>query len=121
MRRSVIASIFILGCVLAVIFSGSFSRGFAQVGVTPQGDEFDSTGFTAPFTEICGTYAQPTCPDPQSANTWSLDTTSPGNLRIMTQFGTLLGSSNNARDLVVQPFSTYSPDFTVTTQLTFPA
>lgn len=125
MRRSVIASIFILGSVLAVIFSGSFTRSFAQVGVTPQGDEFQNTSFTAPFTAICGQYATAPCPDGQSATTWSLDSVSPGYLRIMTQFGSLLGTaasgSNNARDLIVQPFSTYSPDFTVTTQLTFPA
>lgn len=122
MRRLVLAGV--LGVLALVpLVGGRVAPGYAQA-FTPLGDEFNANGFTAPFAVHCGQFATLPCPDPQGANTWSLNGQSPGFLRIMTQPGSLLGtaarSSNNARNFVVQPVNP-GTDYTVTTALTFPA
>jgi len=126
MRKSLLAPWLVLAGAIAIVFTSSLPRGLAQVA-GPQGDEFNSNGFTAPFVARCGQFANPQpCPDPASTTgqTWSLNAESPGNLRIWTRLGSLLGTnaqgSNNARNFFVQPVSSAS-DYTVTTKLTFPA
>ena len=121
MRRSLVATFLALGAVVAVVISSSLPHGYAQT-VAPTGDEFNNNVFAAPFTPVCAPNAYPApCPDPQSttATTWSLNGQSPGFLRIWTQPGSLLGPTNNARNLVLQPFSPFI-DWTVTTKLNFP-
>src|SRR5579884_1454824 len=122
-RRLLTPLILVLAAILPLAVSGSLLHGYAQVAA-PQGDEFNSTTFTAPFHVICGQYATTPCPDPQGTTTWSLDAGGSGALRIWTQFGSLLGTSaqasNNARTLVLQPFDP-GVDWTATTKLTFPA
>lgn len=120
MRKSLLIALLTMATVVPLAVSGSPTHSFAQTGVV-QGDEFNNTVFAAPFIVKCGANAFPsTCPDAQSASTWSLDSASPGFLRIETQPGTLSGASNNARNFVVQPYNN-SLNFTVTTALTFPA
>jgi beta-xylosidase-like protein len=120
-----LAAVVLLGvCALVpALASHSTNIGYAQAAAGPQGDEFNATSFQAPFAVKCGTLAVGTCPDAQSATTWSLDSVQPGFLRIMTQPGSLVGSaasgSNNARNLVLQPVDP-GADYTVTTSLTFP-
>src|SRR5947209_10616390 len=96
--------------------------GYAQSGATLQGDDFNSDVFAAPFHPHCGALA-PSCPDPQGSTSWNLNGDRPGYLRIWTQFGSLLGgpadSSNNARNLILQPFNP-GLDWTITTRLAFP-
>lgn len=86
----------------------------------PQGDEFNNPSFTAPFTAFCAPFATGTCPDPQGDTTWSLDANNSGALRIWTQFGSLLGATDNARNLILQPVDPLA-DWQITTKLTFPA
>lgn len=121
MRRFITLLVVLVAAMLPL--SASLLHGYAQVA-GPQGDEFNSTTFTAPFHVVCAQYASAPCPDPQSASTWSLDANNSGVLRIWTQFGSLLGTaaqaSNNARNLVLQPYNP-ATDWTVTTKLTFPA
>jgi len=120
MRRKI--SVLLLTGIVSVplVMSHGIPQGFAQT-TGPQSDEFNANGFTAPFVVRCGQFAvQPACPDQQGANTYSLNTVVPGSLRIMTQFGSLVGSSNNARNFVVQPVNP-TADYTITTRLTFPS
>jgi len=119
MRRKI--TVLLLTGLVAVplVMSHGIPQGFAQT-TGPQSDEFNASGFTAPFVVRCGQFAvQPTCPDQQGANTYSLNSVVPGSLRIMTQFGSLVGSSNNARNFVVQPVNP-TADYTITTRMTFP-
>lgn len=122
MRRSVIATLLIVATTIPLAISGSLLHGYAQT-TGPQGDEFNYPVFTAPFQVKCAAYAV-SCPDNQGAGTWSLDANNSGVLRIITQFGSLLGtqanSSNNARNLILQPFNP-NIGFTVTTDMLFPA
>jgi len=120
MRRKI--TVLLLTGLVAVplVMSHGIPQGFAQT-TGPQSDEFNASGFTAPFVVRCGQFAvQPTCPDQQGANTYSLNSVVPGSLRIMTQFGSLVGSSNNARNFVVQPVNP-TADYTITTRMTFPS
>src|SRR5579859_1186481 len=123
MRRSLIATTMILASTVALAISGSLSHGFAQVG-GPQGDEFNSSTFQAPFHAVCGASAAKPCPDPAGTGTWSVNSESPGNLRIWTQFGSLVGgptqASNTARNMILQPVDP-NVDWTATTKMTFPA
>jgi hypothetical protein len=124
MRRVLLAILLLTLAAIPVAGSHSWLRiGFAQSGPGPQGDEFDSSGLAAPFQLRCGGFAAQPCPDAQGPNTWSLNGQQPGALRIMTQFGSLVGTpdqaSNNARNLVVQPVNA-GTDYTVTTLLSFP-
>jgi Beta xylosidase C-terminal Concanavalin A-like domain len=126
MRRSLLVTLLALVAVVGTVASGALSRGYAQTSA-PQGDEFNSSTFAAPFAPTCAHSASQPCPDQQTAAagrvTWSLNAENPGQLRIWTQFGSILGtggSTNNARNLILQPFSG-STDFTATTQMTFPA
>jgi len=124
MRKSLLATWLILMSAVAVVLSSSLPHGYAQIN-GPQSDEFNTNSFVAPFVGRCGQLASPLpCPDAQGTNTWSLNTDSPGNLRIWTRFGSLLGtasiSSNNARNFFVQPVSSVA-DYTVTTKLALPA
>lgn len=120
MRRSFIGTLLIAATAVPLAISGSLLNGHAQVA-GPQPSEFNYPGLVAPFTPQCAQYATGTCPDAQSATTWNIDN---GVLRIWTQFGSLLGTtaqaSNNARDLILQPYNS-TVDFTATTKLTFPA
>ncbi|MGH2449168.1 MAG: hypothetical protein ACRDFS_11290 [Chloroflexota bacterium] len=122
MRRWLIVLALILITAVPVTIGGSLLHGYAQAA-GPQGDEFNSTSFTAPFVAKCAQFALAPCPDAQGTTTWSLDTQSPGNLRIWSQPGSLLKTStdgsNNARNLILQPISPYY-DFTATTSVTFP-
>src|SRR5947209_4755165 len=104
MRR--IVPVLLLGAcaIVPAMASHGIIPGYAQTAVSPQGDEFNSSSFTAPFTVRCATLATGICPDPQSATTWSLSTQNVGFLRIMTQFGSLVGGANNARNMALQPF-----------------
>lgn len=105
---------------LPLVMSHGIPHGFAQT-TGPQSDEFNASGFTAPFVVRCGQFPVPTaCPDQQGTSTYSLNTVVPGSLRIMTQFGSLLGASNNARNFVVQPVNP-TADYTITTRMTFPS
>jgi len=120
MRRSLLALLLVLATTAAVVISSSLPRGYAQTTGAPVGDEFNDS-FHSPWVATCAPLAFPTpCPDAQGANTWSVNSASPGFLRILTQPGSLLGTSNNARNLILQP---YSPlvDWTATTKMTFPA
>jgi hypothetical protein len=125
MRR--LLPVLVIGACALVPALGSrgVMLGHAQTSLAaqPQGDEFNASSFTAPFQVVCATLAAGVCPDNQSASTWSLNTERPGYLRIMTQFGSLVGtatdSSNNARDMVLQPVDP-TADYTITTSLTFP-
>jgi len=105
---------------LPLVMSHGIPQGFAQT-TGPQSDEFNASGFTAPFAVRCGQFPVPTaCPDQQGASTYSLNSVVPGSLRILTQFGSLVGSSNNARNFVVQPVNP-TADYTITTRMTFPS
>lgn len=120
MRRSFVAVLLLMATALVLVLASSLPRGYAQT-VTPQGDEFDGGTFQAPFTLQCGANVPTGCPDSPGPGKWSL-TERPGFLRIWTQFGSLVGGpsvSNNARNLVMQPFSS-NVDWTITTSLTFP-
>ena len=125
MRRIVIAVLLAAALLVPALGARVAPHGFAQTTTAgpPQGDEFNNTSFTAPFQVRCGQFAPGTCPDAQGPNTWSLDTVAPGFLQIVTQPGSLVGtstqSSNNARNFVVQPVNP-TADYTVTTSLTFP-
>lgn len=123
MRRSLIGTLLIAVTAVPLAISGSLLNGHAQVA-GPQGSEFNYPGLVAPFTARCAQFAAQPCPDAQSSTTWSVDEGGNGALRIWTQFGSLLGvagaSSNNARNLILQPYN-LSVDFTATTKLTFPA
>ncbi|MGI8827839.1 MAG: hypothetical protein ACR2JC_19855 [Chloroflexota bacterium] len=121
MRKSLLVILIALGAIIPLTISGAPSRGYAQTGFV-QGDEFNNSVFAAPFVVKCGAFAFPTtCRDPQGSGTWNLNNESPGNLRIYTQPGSLVGSgTNNARNFVVQPFNP-NADFVVTTKLAFPA
>lgn len=121
--RRILPTLLIGACALVPVLSSHGIIGYAQTAIAPQGDEFNADNFTAPFTAQCGKLATGICPDPQSATTWSLNGQRSGYLRIMTQFGSLVGgpsqSSNNARNLVLQPFDA-AGTYTATTSLTFP-
>jgi len=120
MRRKI--TVLLLTGIVSVplVMSHGTPQGFAQT-TGPQSDEFNANGFTAPFVVRCGHFAvQPACPDQQGANTYSLNTVVPGALRITTQFGSLVGTSNNARNFVVQPVNP-TADYTITTRVTFPS
>ncbi|HEX8918986.1 MAG TPA: hypothetical protein VF898_10820 [Chloroflexota bacterium] len=125
MRRSLVATTLILASTVALAFSGSLTHGFAQVG-GPQGDEFNLSTFQAPFKAVCATYASKPCPDQAGTGTWSVNSESPGNLRIWSNFGSLVGtlatnpSTNTARNMILQPVDP-NVDWTVTTRMTFPA
>jgi hypothetical protein len=124
MRTPFVAILFTLGTLASLVLSTAHARSLAQVSAL-QGDEFDSSSFTAPFTPHCGQFATPQpCPDPTGITTWNLDSQSAGQLRIWTQFGSLLGTaaqaSNNARNFILQPVNS-GADYIVTTKLTFPA
>jgi hypothetical protein len=123
MRRFPLIALLAMLALIPVISSrGSF--GFAQTtGQAPQGDEFNNNSFTAPFVVRCGVAANtcsPTSPDPQGASTWSLNQQHLGFLRIMTQFGTLLGTNNNAHNFVVQPISQSADNYSINTSVSFP-
>lgn len=123
MRRILLAVLLGAIAVLPMLGSHGAPFGYAQTAtLPPQSDEFNYNNFQAPFVVRCGVFAQG-CPDAQGPNTWSLNGQRPGFLRIMTQFGSLVGtqanSSNNARDFVVQPTNPNS-DYTITTAMTFP-
>jgi Beta xylosidase C-terminal Concanavalin A-like domain len=123
MPRSVIAALLLFASAAMLVLSSALPKSYAQTAGGSQGDEFNSTTFTAPFTAICGGAASTPCPDPASPGKWNLNQESLGQLRIWTQFGSLLGTgtgTNNARNLIVQPVSPGN-DYTVTTKLTFPA
>jgi len=84
-----------------------------------------SKQFQLPGVTIGGAAANPKpCPDLPGPGTWNVNQESPGQLRIWTQFGSLVGtsaqSSNNARNLILQPVNP-GADYTITTRLTFPA
>lgn len=121
MRRFAVATTLVLVVLIPI---GMVRSGYAQTSPMPQGDEFNGPGFSAPFVLRCAQFAPAPCPDAPGATTWNLNSESPGQLRIWTQFGSLLGtasqSSNNARDLVLQPAGA-GADWTATTRLTFPA
>jgi hypothetical protein len=123
MRRSFIGTLLIAATAVPLAISGSLLNGHAQVA-GPQPSEFNYPGLVAPFAAQCAQFASQPCPDAQSATTWSVDNGGNGALQIWTQFGSLLGtaaaSSNNARNLILQPYNP-SVDFTATTSLTFPA
>jgi beta-xylosidase-like protein len=124
MRRTIIAAA-ILAVALVPGAIGSLSPGYAQTSAgPPQGDEFNSSSFTAPFVPLCAQFASQPCPDQPAVGTWNLNSENPGYLRIWSQFGSLLGtasqSSNNARNLILQPVSPAS-DWIITTEMTFPA
>ncbi|GAC1328219.1 MAG: hypothetical protein NVS2B16_00340 [Chloroflexota bacterium] len=124
MRKSLLATLLTFATIIPLLVYGGSTKSFAQVGSFLTGDEFNNDVFAAPFVVKCGANAFPaTCPDAQSAGgtqTWSLNKESPGNLRIYTQPGTLVGAANNARNFVVQPYSN-GLSYVVTTKLTFPA
>jgi hypothetical protein len=91
MRRLLSAGLLIaLPLTLVLAAHGPFGA-LAQTTPAPQGDEFNSASFTAPFLLQCGSLASGTCPDSRGASTWSLNGQSPGSLRIMARFGTLVG------------------------------
>lgn len=123
MRR--IATLAAIGIVaLLPVLSSHGPRIFAQsASGGPVSDEFNSNNFTAPFHLSCGHTAFQPCPDAQGPSTWSLNGERAGYLRILPQFGSLIGtdadSSNNARNLVLQPVNA-SADYTITTRLIFP-
>jgi len=117
MRRSLLAALLALGAVVAVVISSSLPHGYAQSSA-PVGDEFNN-GYFPPWVDTCAPLAYPMPCDPQGTGKWSINGESPGNLRIWTQPGSLLGSSNNARNLLLQPFSPFI-DWTATTKLSFP-
>lgn len=123
MRRSLGATLLIAATAVPLAISGSMLHGYAQVS-GPQESEFNYPGLVDPFTAQCSTFAHAPCPDAQSATTWSVDDGGSGMLRIWTQFGSILGtsaaSSNNARNLILQPYNP-NTDFTATTKMTFPA
>jgi len=120
MRRKLIV-LLLTGIVsLPLVMSHGIPQGFAQT-TGPQSDEFNASGFTAPFAVRCGQFPVPTaCPDQQGASTYSLNSVVPGSLRILTQFGSLVGTSNNARNFVVQPVNP-AADYMITTRMTFPS
>jgi Beta xylosidase C-terminal Concanavalin A-like domain len=127
MRKILIAAVLCVICFIPTLFSHVAQPGLAQAASgPPQGDEFNSTSFQAPFQVRCGNFATAGCPDTQGPTTWALNqaSVSPNNLRIMTQFGSLVGiasnSSNNARNFAIQPFDP-TTNWTATTKLTFPA
>lgn len=124
MRRTSMVTILLMASVVLALAVGPFVRGFAQAPAPPAGDEFNSSAFQAPFAAYCGVAAAQPCPDAQAAGKWNLNQESPGQLRIWTQPGTLLGTglsgSNNARNLILQPANA-GADYTITTKLTFPA
>src|SRR3954451_1924632 len=121
--RRMIPAVLIAASALVPILGPHGGLAQTTTPANPQGDEFNNNQFTFPFTVQCATLASGTCPDPQGPNTWSLNQERPGFLRIMTQFGSLVGSaaqsSNNARNLVLQPTNP-TADYTITTDLTFP-
>ena len=61
----------------------------------------------APFTVLCAVSATPPCPDRPGNSTYNINSQSPGQLRIYTLFGSLLGTSaqasNNARNMSCSP------------------
>lgn len=120
MSRSLPALLLAAALVVAAIVTRGLT-GYAQT-TGPSSDEFNDNSFVAPFAAKCGQFAATPCPDAQGANTWSLNGEKPGFLRIMTQFGSLVGtsaqSSNNARNFVVQPAG--NTTYTATTSMTFP-
>jgi len=121
MRRGLVATVLAVASIVPIAITGSLSHSYAQVGIGgPQGDEFNNDVFAAPFRAQCGTNAYPqTCPDAPGTGTYNLNREAPGYLRIYTQPGSLLGSANNARNLILQPFNP-SYDFTVYTRVLFP-
>lgn len=116
--RVLVAVLLVLTLSVGGWLTTGAGRGYAQTS-SPQSDEFNSPSFTAPFSVICAANATPPCPD-QSSTTWSVDASDSGQLRIWTLPGTLIGSANNARNLVLQPFDPGS-DWTARTLMTFPA
>jgi Beta xylosidase C-terminal Concanavalin A-like domain len=127
MRKILVAAVLCFICFIPTLFSHVTQQGLAQAASgPPQGDEFNSTSFQAPFQVRCGNFATAGCPDAQGPTTWALNqaSVSSGNLRIMTQVGSLVGivsnSSNNARNFAIQPFDP-TTNWTATTKLTFPA
>lgn len=120
MRRLVFALLLAGIAALPVIASRGVPLGFAQTAGFPQSDEFNADGFTAPFHALCAQFAVQPCPDPQGPNTYSLNQVMPGYLRIVTQFGSLAGNTNNARNFVVQPVNS-GADYTITTKMSFPS
>lgn len=121
MRRGLLVLILGASAIVPAVTSHWGSIGYAQTTSSIQGDEFNSTNFTAPFVVQCAPQATSPCPDNQSPTTWSLDNAAPGFLRIDTLPGTLIGqTTNNARNLVLQTVPNPNDDYTVTTSLTFP-
>jgi len=121
MRRGLVATVLAIASIVPIAITGSLSHSYAQVGIGgPQGDEFNNDVFAAPFRAQCGTNAFPQpCPDAPGTGTYNLNREAPGFLRIYTQPGSLLGQSNNARNLILQPFNP-SYDFAVFTKMSFP-
>jgi hypothetical protein len=124
MRRTLLPVLLAAIVLIPIVGLQSWAHlGFAQAGPGPQGDEFNNNAFVAPFAARCGARAVSPCPDAQGPNTWSLNGQQPGVHRIMTQLGSLVGtadqSSNNARNLILQPVSA-GADYVMTTRLTFP-
>jgi len=124
MRKILLALAVAMIAVIPAWTSHGPTHSYAQSVLGVQGDEFNNDIFAAPFTPLCGAFAFGTCPDPQGPSTWSLNSQRPGFLRIMTQFGSLVGtaaqSSNNARNFIVQPVNP-AADYTITTSLNFPS
>jgi hypothetical protein len=120
--RRILVGITLGSCALIPALAAHWTPiGYAQTTPAVQSDEFNATSFNAPFVVQCAPQATTPCPDAAGASTWSLDTSVPGFLRIWTLPGTLVGSTtNNARNLVLQPVANAADDYTVTTSLTFP-
>lgn len=125
MRRRLLVALTLAIAGIPILMTGPLRGVSAQQVPFPQGDEFNQSVPAAPFVMKCAQFATPPCPDAQSATTWSLNGTSPGYLRIVTQPGSLIGTaaqaSNNARDMYLQSISPNAATWTVTTKLTFPA
>ncbi len=120
MRRIVLGIILVASAVVPAVAAHWTPISYAQTAAPLQGDEFNATSFNAPFVVQCAPQATKPCPDPTGSTTWSLDNAQSGVLRIQTLPGTLVGTTNDARNLVLQPVANATSDFVVTTSLAFP-
>src|SRR5579884_2520500 len=121
--RRLIPLCVLVACALGPVAGAHWtSTSYAQTAASPRGDEFNGSTFAADLSLQCGQQAI-NCPDQASPTTWSLNTDSPGYLRLWAQPGTLVGTglgTNNARDMVLEPVDT-TLDYTASTSVTFPA
>lgn len=120
MRAAWIVVVLVLGTLLVPV--NLTGVGLAQ-SAGPQGDDFNSTSFTAPFKVYCDASLAHDCANDQGPLSWSLDANSSGSLRLWSLYGSIEGADpagNNAHELVLQAVNPGS-DYVVDTKLIFPS